>query len=120
MLADGFARGRSSLRSLGRTSANMREQGAYRRVYWGGAAIMLQEYRTGMRPEAKHGVGVSVCFMCEDALAIYRETKAKGLHTEKPPFVGNNLWVVHFSDPDGYDIYFESPTDAPEESVLKL
>jgi hypothetical protein len=41
MLADGFARGRSSLRSLGRTSANMREQGAYRRVYWGGAAIAM-------------------------------------------------------------------------------
>ncbi len=65
------------------------------------------------------GVGVSVCFMCDDALALYRETQAKGLKTEKKPFVGNNLWVVHFKDPDGYDIYFESPTDAPEESIFR-
>lgn len=94
------------------------------RIEWcwlkhGGAAIMLQEYRPGLRPDTKLGVGSSVCFLCEDALAIYRETKAKGLHTEKKPFVGNNLWVVHFKDPDGYDIYFESPSDAPEESVLQ-
>ena len=84
----------------------------------GGAALMLQEYRHGLRPDATRGVGVSVCFMCDDALAIYRATQAKGLPTEKKPFVGNKLWVVHFKDPDGYDIYFESPTDAAEESEL--
>lgn len=84
----------------------------------GGAAVMLQEYRPGLRPDATRGVGVSVCFMCGDALAIYRATKQKGLKTEKTPFVGNNLWVVHFKDPDGYDIYFESPADAAEESEL--
>jgi lactoylglutathione lyase len=84
----------------------------------GGAALMLQEYRPGLRPDATRGVGVSVCFMCDDALAIYRATGAKGLTAEKKPFVGNKLWVVHFKDPDGYDIYFESPTEAPEESEL--
>ena len=84
----------------------------------GGVAVMLQEYRPGLRPDATRGVGVSVCFMCDDALAIYRATKQKGLKTEKTPFVGNKLWVVHFKDPDGYDIYFESPADAPEESEL--
>ena len=93
------------------------------RIEWcwlqnGGAAIMLQEYRADLRPQATRGVGVAVCFMCDDALALYRETRAKGLTTEKKPFVGNNLWVVHFKDPDGYDIYFESPTNAPEESIL--
>ena len=80
---------------------------------------MLQEYRAGLRPDAAHGVGVSVCFMCDDALTIYRETRAKGLTAEKKPFVGNNLWGVHFKDPDGYDIYFENPADAPEESTLQ-
>ena len=84
----------------------------------GGAALMLQEYREGHRPEGILGLGVSVCFMCDDALALYRETQAKGLETEKKPFVGNNVWVVQFKDPDGYDIYFESPTNAPEESIL--
>ena len=89
------------------------------RLEHGGAAMMLQEYRPGLAPEATRGVGVSVCLMCDDALALYRETQARGLKTEKKPFVGNNLWVVHFKDPDGYDIYFESPTDAEEESELK-
>jgi lactoylglutathione lyase len=28
--------------------------------------------------------------------------------------VGNNLWVVELSDPDGYKVCFESPTDVPE------
>ena len=84
----------------------------------GGAALMLQEYRSGLRPDATRGVGVSVCFMCDDALAIYRATQVKGLPTEKKPFVGNKLWVVHFKDPDGYDIYFESATDVAEDSEL--
>jgi hypothetical protein len=30
--------------------------------------------------------------------------------------VGNNLWVVQLKDPDGYNIFFESPTDVPEET----
>jgi len=34
------------------------------------------------------------------------------------PFVGNRLWCVSVVDPDGYKLSFNSPTDAPEESVL--
>jgi hypothetical protein len=55
--------------------------------------------------------------MCDDALAIYRETKTRGLVAETP-FVGNNMWVVEFTDPDGYAVLFESATDVPEETVL--
>ncbi len=84
----------------------------------GGAALMLQEYRPGHRPDLTRGVGVSVCFMCDDALEVYRATKEKGLEAEKKPFVGNNLWVVHFKDPDGYDVFFESPTDVAEDTEL--
>lgn len=94
------------------------------RIEWcwlqhGAAALMLQEYREGFRPDGTHGVGVSVCFICEDALAIYRETKAKGLIADTRPFVGNNMWVVEFTDPDGYKLCFESETDVPEETVLE-
>ena len=32
------------------------------------------------------------------------------------PFVGNNMWVTGLTDPDGYKLYFESPTDVPEET----
>jgi hypothetical protein len=33
--------------------------------------------------------------------------------------VGNGLWVVPLTDPDGYRMEFSSPTDAPEETELK-
>ena len=94
------------------------------RIEWcwlqhGGAALMLQEYREGLRPDGALGLGVSVCFTCEDALAIYRETKAKGVITDTQPFVGNNSWVVEFTDPDGYKLLFESETDVPEDTVLE-
>src|SRR5437763_15984487 len=43
----------------------------------GGAALMLQEFRNeghgSWTPAGKLGEGGSICFMCEDALAIYRE-----------------------------------------------
>ena len=31
-------------------------------------------------------------------------------------FVGNRAWVTSLKDPDGYQLHFQSPTDAPEES----
>jgi len=81
--------------------------------------IMLQEYvRDGRHPDPPQGPlgqGVSVCFMCDDAIAIYRDITARGI-TAKRPFVGNGLWVTSIVDPDGYRLDFESPTDAPEET----
>ena len=93
------------------------------RIRWcwlelGGAALMLQEFWP-KRPSEMLGTGVHVCFMCEDALALYREFKGRGVEMRKRPFVGNQLWVVPVTDPDGYQIEFESPTDAPEESELE-
>jgi len=61
------------------------------------------------------GKGISICFQCADALALYHEFKAKGVEIDEP-FVGNNMWVVAFSDPDGYRLDFESNTDVPEET----
>jgi len=81
-----------------------------------GAAIMLQEYRPDRVPATKLGEGVSVCFQCRDALALYRDFLSSTL-TPKIPFVGNSMWVVQICDPDGYKLDFESPTDAPEEST---
>ena len=87
----------------------------------GEAALMLQQFwREGEShnanvPKEKDGVGVSICFTCRDALAIYRELRAKGVDAQRP-FVGNAMWVTSVKDPDGYHLFFESPTDAPEES----
>ena len=88
----------------------------------GNAALMLQEFKkdhhpNSGRPEGKLGVGVSICFQCQDALAIYREITSRGIQAKRP-FVGNAMWVTSVQDPDGYKIDFESPTDAPEETVL--
>ena len=80
-----------------------------------GIAIMLQEYREGSKPKEKLGQGVSVCFMCNDALALYKQFLAASLSPQEP-FVGNNLWDVQLTDPDGYNIHFESPTEVPEET----
>jgi lactoylglutathione lyase len=79
----------------------------------GEAALMLQEFRD--LPTEKVGVGVSICFQCQDALAIYREIKSRGIQA-KNPFVGNGMWVTTVSDPDGYKIEFESSTDVAEET----
>jgi len=81
----------------------------------GTVALMLQEYRPGRVPDAKLGVGVSVCFIVEDAIACYRELKARGVDAGRPS-VGNNMWVTTVTDPDGYHLLFESPTDVPEET----
>jgi lactoylglutathione lyase len=85
----------------------------------GDAAIMLQEFGRQNRPNETLGTGASVSFMCEDALALYREFKSRGVQTRKRPYVGNRLWVVPVTDPDGYRMEFASPTDAPEESELE-
>jgi len=83
----------------------------------GGAALMLQQYRPGRVPEGNLGAGVSVCFQCKDALALYREMRGRGLQPSRP-FVGNGMWVTTLKDPDGYKLDFESPTDLPEETEL--
>jgi len=94
------------------------------RIRWcwlerGDAALMLQEFLPDRRPTETLGTGASLSFMCEDALALYREFKSRGIVARNRPFVGNRLWVVPVADPDGYRIEFASPTDAPEETELE-
>ena len=102
-----------------------RPEKAHGRIQWcwlelGTAAVMLQEYwregSSGGAPEGPLGQGVLVCFMCADAIAIYHAITARGVAAHRP-FVGNGLWVTSAQDPDGYRLDFESPTDAPEETI---
>ena len=83
----------------------------------GEAALMLQEFpkegHDSWSPKGKVGEGVSICFQCDDALAIYRAVTARGIKASKP-FVGNGMWVTSLWDPDGYKIEFESLTDMME------
>jgi hypothetical protein len=88
----------------------------------GDSSLMLQELRPDRpNPEATSGAkgaGVSLNFICTDAVAMYHAMRAKGLDAKRP-FVGNAMWVTEIRDPDGYVLFFESPTDDPEETELK-
>ena len=87
----------------------------------GNASLMLQEFRTeghdSWVPEGKVGEGVSIFFICEDALAIYRKITERGIEASKPR-IGNGMWALSLKDPDGFSIYFESKTDVLEGTVF--
>jgi len=83
----------------------------------GGGSIMLQEFRKDAPVfEGKPGEGISICFMCEDALELYQEFTSRKIKVSEP-FVGNGMWVISTQDPDGYRFEFESFTDVPEETM---
>lgn len=92
------------------------------RLELGEAAIMLQEFwKEGQHanvPQGKLGNGVTICFICRDALAKYHDAIAHGIAATRP-FVGNGMWVTSLTDPDGYRLDFESQTDVPEETEYK-
>jgi catechol 2,3-dioxygenase-like lactoylglutathione lyase family enzyme len=84
----------------------------------GGVALMLQRFATeghdSWKPSTPvKGEGVSICIMCEDAIALYRELDGRSVDASRP-FVGNGLWVTSVTDPDGFRLDFESPANAPE------
>jgi len=85
------------------------------------AALMLQEFHPkghdSWVPKGPLGTGVSICFICDDALTIYREITAKGISATRP-MVSNNMWNFGLTDPDGYRLEFESDTDVPEGTEL--
>lgn len=85
------------------------------------AAVMLQEFdagaRGGRRSRSYSGENVTICFICADALKLYREFKARGVDASTP-FVGNGMWVTGVKDPDGHRLEFESETETPEETLF--
>ncbi len=85
----------------------------------GAAAIMLQTFMMeGPHrnvPDTRLGLGVSIAFTCRDAIAIYRNFKSRGVDAKRP-VVGNGMWEPQVTDPDGYELYFESQTGVPEET----
>jgi lactoylglutathione lyase len=87
----------------------------------GGAALMLQQFRTqghdSWKPTGKVGEGVALYFNCEDAVAFYHDVITRGIEASEPQ-VGNSMWETSLSDPDGYRIHFVSPTDVPEDTKL--
>ncbi len=87
----------------------------------GNAELMLQEFRTeghdSRRFSENKGEGVSLFFFCDDAVAYYRDVLSRGIDASEPQ-VGNGMWVTSMADPDGYNLYFQSATNVPEETRL--
>ena len=85
-----------------------------------GAAVMLQMFWTDGHhrnvPDTPVGLGMSINFICRDAITLYRAFTTRGVKASVP-FVGNGMWVTGVDDPDGYMLFFESPTEVPEETV---
>ena len=87
----------------------------------GQAGLMLQQFPTeghdARRFSDNKGEGVELCFFPEDAVEYYRIVISRGIAASEP-VVSNRLWTTHFTDPDGYRLLFESPTDVPEGTRL--
>ena len=81
----------------------------------GGASLMLQEFANA--PPANAGQGITLNFQCGDAIALYHELRSRGLNPSEPE-VGNGLWVTQVNDPDGFKLFFASPTDVAEDTKL--
>ena len=86
-----------------------------------GAGVMLQEFPTeghdSRRFSDNKGEGVTLCFFLDDAIEFYRALISRGIETSEP-CVSNSLWMTQMTDPDGYRLLFESPTDVPEGTRL--
>ena len=87
----------------------------------GNASVMLQQFRTEGHDSRQFsnnkGEGVSLCFFCEDAVEFYRDVRSHGIDASEP-HVGNGMWVTQVTDPDGYELAFQSPTDVAEDTKL--
>lgn len=78
---------------------------------------MLQEFWD--KPKETLGTGaLGLLHVRRRASSLPPVQIARNTDTETP-FVGNGLWVVPVTDPDGYRMELESPTDAPEEVELE-
>jgi catechol 2,3-dioxygenase-like lactoylglutathione lyase family enzyme len=80
-------------------------------------AVVLRQESSPLAHPDRRGQGVNIFHLCEDALSFYREVTARGIRVSEP-YVGNRMWVAGLTDPDGYRLSFESPTDVPEEKKL--
>lgn len=82
----------------------------------GDAPLMLQQACKGDPPLSTCGKGVTFYFICEDAEAIFRELKNRGVDATEPSVTFYGMKQTFVTDPDGYELCFENPTDGLEHS----
>ena len=77
----------------------------------GGAALMFQQPHHTDVPVEDRTRGVTLYFICDDADAMYAGLTARGLDVEEPNTVFYGMRQVTVSDPDGYEVCFESEAE---------
>jgi uncharacterized glyoxalase superfamily protein PhnB len=82
------------------------------RVARGGASVMLQQACAEDGPVEGRGRGVALYVMCEDVDALYAEWKKRGVRMNAPTAAPYGMKQLKVQEPDGYDLWFESPVAA--------
>ena len=85
----------------------------------GAAAVMLQRITSEDKFAGPRGEGIVFYFHCDDAGEEYQRFTERGM-TVEPPFVTfYGMKQVFVTDPDGYQLCFQNPTDpAPSDCIV--
>jgi uncharacterized glyoxalase superfamily protein PhnB len=78
------------------------------RMERGGSAVMLQLACEEDGPTQGRGRGVTFYFTCDDVMAMHGEFAAAGLELPRPERAFYGIDQVYFTDPDGYQLCFQS------------
>jgi len=73
-----------------------------------GAALMLQQACDEDGPAAGRGRGVCFYFNCDDVQALFAEFTERGLALQPPTDAFYGMSQIFVSDPDGYELCFQS------------
>ena len=77
----------------------------------GTASLMLQQATAEDPPAASWGRGMTLYFLCDDASEAYRQFQERGIDASPPTETFYHMNQVFVSDPDGYRLCFENPTE---------
>ena len=83
----------------------------------GNTALMLQEYLPAKIPTNKRGEGVSVCFQCKNALAIYHDALAHGLHAPHDPSSETTCGSPSSPTPTATNSTSKAPPTSPKRPI---
>lgn len=83
---------------------------AWCRLARGGSALMLQQACEEDGPAEGRGRGIGFFFLCDDVHKMHAELTASGLSLEMPRAAFYGMTQVFATDPDGYELCFQSST----------
>lgn len=82
------------------------------RLQRGAASFMLQQHEAPERFQPLPPATVVLYFVCDDADAVFLKLTEKGMTLDRPTVAYYGMKQLAVPDPDGYDVIFESRTEA--------